>query len=249
MSFPQLRSKLSGNQFKTSSPGSYSLSADSGTFDWSGTQATLTYSSTPAADTSLRVGQLKRQGYPRAFHPSLRKPLKFALPAQAVLTADAGAFVITGSDAALVAPIAKLSVRTKGNRAWPRPFAPSPFGQFRSERGVNIIGYSTVALAYALEVDPGAFTIDGPEAILGHQHRLTASESSYVIGGQVASLLVGRHLSAESGAYAITGTDITFGFGLVLDPGEFFVSGASANLIYSGAPAQATGSMMLLGVG
>jgi hypothetical protein len=231
----------------------YVLLANAGAYSWVGTDASLTYGAL-AVNSSLSTTDLKRRNYPRAFHPSHQKPFRFAVAGAYTLTADPGAVTWTGSDAGLIfsaASIMAANFKRRNSSAWPRPFAPTTFGQLRSDRDrifpQDVFGQPGVQ-TYFLGADPGNFDITGIDVNLSWLHILTASEGAVVIAS-VVNTLYGRVLQANTGAFTITGTAALADYSLAATSGSFLIGGASANLIYSGAPPSSTGSLLLLGVG
>lgn len=75
--------------------------AEGGTYAITGADANLLGTSTPT--TLSFSGGLKNKGYPRAFHPSLAKPIRVSTPPLTAftLTADPGEYSYTGTTASL----------------------------------------------------------------------------------------------------------------------------------------------------
>lgn len=133
------------------------------------------------------------------------------------LTADAGSFAVTGTDASL------------------------EFGRrVSADSGAFAITGTDAGLVYTMVVNgtPGEFNITGTDATLLYNRRLAADAGSFAVTGTDASLEFNRRLSAESGSFAVTGTDATLtydqpgAYTLTAESGSFGVTGADASLLY-----------------
>ncbi len=191
----------------------HEVTADPGVYNWSGVDAFLNYDSDQITDTiSISQALAKyRKAYPRAFHPGHKEPFRFGLPQNFSLSAETASYVWTGTDATTTyTPFSpNVSQRERKHHSWPRPFAPSPFGQLRSERNYNLIS--------------GQANLE-----------LVAETTEYSWAGIAATVQAARQISAESGSFSWTGTDATlnFGFTVTADPGTYSWTGTDANLEY-----------------
>jgi hypothetical protein len=152
-------------------------------------------------------------------------PWKFSVgspgaAADPVLSADAGAFTLTGSAADL--------------RVTRRVVA---------DTGSFTVAGSDATLIYSgtdkvLSADAGSFALTGSDATLRVTRRLAADTGVYDFDGAAASLRRGRSLSADAGAFVLTGSDAAFARTrrLSADAGAFVLVGSAADLIYSAAP-------------
>lgn len=191
----------------------YAVAANTGEFLWSGTNATLTYSAGVAASNLLSTNIAKyRKNYPRAFHPGHSKPFRVGYPQNYSLGADSGSYAWTGEDTSLtVAQLRFMSQRPKGFKVWPRPFAPSPFGQLRSSRNLNRLNQLANPSNQIIVAESGNFTWNGTDV----------------------ALVIARKISAESGSFSWTGTNVTLrkGHTLLTDAGSFAWTGVAATLL------------------
>jgi len=228
----------------------YTLTADPGTYTASGSSANLLvgYKITAAGSSYLITGadaglndvaapanflsitQLKRHNYPRAFHPTLRKPIRIALTAvqDYIIAANPGEYIIGGEAASLTATTPQISRRIKARSTWPRQFAPSVFGQLVSKRRPPRDLFASQS--YVIAASTGTYTYTGVTAALRTAYRVTASAGSYALTGTDATLTKGL-LAANSGSYAITGTSASLEVShkLVADSGSYAVSGTNAS--------------------
>lgn len=127
------------------------------------------------------------------------------------LTADPGAFTLSGANAAM--------------RAGRRLVADA--GSF-ALTGVN----AGLRVARRLTADSGSFALTGTDTTLRAARRLTADSGTFVLSGQVATMRAARRLAADSGAFALAGGDIAIVLGTTLtaESGAFVLSGADAAL-------------------
>lgn len=207
----------------------YRLSAESGSFSWNGTDANLTETLSENDRMTVNISKY-RLSYPKAFRPPLSKPMRFAYPAQLSISAESGDFSWLGTDAALIQRNpGSNSQRVKGNRAWPRPFAPSPFGQLRSERTLNLL---VVTATTIIQAEFGTFSWTGSDTALRVARKVTADSGTFSWTGIAATLRKGHTLTADSGAYNWTGTDATLRVTRKIDSsaGSYEWIGTSADL-------------------
>lgn len=133
------------------------------------------------------------------------------------LTADAGAFTLTGQDAS---PLVDRVVTADAA-------AFTMTGQDAS-----------LLVGYAVAADAGAFTASGQDADFLRGYVLAAEAGAFVLTGQDATLTIpGSYtLTAEAGSFAITGQDASFlrGYIFTVDPGALVLTGQNASFRYSG---------------
>ncbi len=231
--------------FAATFPRTYRLTADPGSYGLTGSVANL---SQGLVQTSiLSRTNLKKRNYPRAFHPSLRKPMKFAAPTAYVLAADPGSYTSTGSAASLLAPGPTISIRDRVGRAWPRAFAPSPFGQLRSKRTANLL--KPPVATYSIQADLGAYAVAGSQAGVTAARKITATAGAYTETGAAATLNKGFTLAANPGTYAVTGSAATpkAGRTVAANAGSYTATGVAASLNKGGTIAAVSGSYAVTG--
>lgn len=242
------------------------FSAESGSYSVTGTAATLTsgrvlvagvggYSlngvaadlqfGAPTARMSVLPKPAWRGNYPRAFHPSLRKPIRQSGPASIVLTAASGSYEITGSEADLRA--IDLTFTFNKPQAWPRPFAPGPWGHRTTQRSLNRIGGSATAF-FAIDSAPGTYTWSGTAAALSKHYVFVAEPGVYAVAGATATFRFG--MPADAGAYLLTGTAATLRSDRILGAtlGAYTVSGTDAGLLVTVPGAEADGPHAMTGL-
>lgn len=219
---------------------------------------------------SLSVNYDWQRNYPRAFHPSHRKPFKQAPPFNFVFVADEGAYTLTGSDVNFIAPVPALRVRSE-NLAWPRPFAPSVFRHFRNpqldranplagrldkvvfaEVGPFVIAGADAAIqkGFVVAANAGPFILSGTAANFVRPYRVVGTSGSYTLGGTVAILRRGFKVPAVAGSYAVTGTDAALQKStkiITADSGTYTLTGTAATLKYGHVLPAAVGSYTLTG--
>lgn len=207
----------------------YKLVAGAGSYAVSGTDATL--NNVEAPQQLLSTTQLKRYNYPRAFHPSLRKPIRFAVTATQdyILAANPGSYAVGGEAATLTASsdVQILRRRPKKPNTWPRQFAPTEFGQLRSEK---------LRRRQAIGLNPS-------QAFF-----LIASAGSYAVSAGTTVIIAGRKVVPAAGTYAITGTDAILTKGLLPAlAGSYALTGTAASLEHSHVLIAGAGSYVLTG--
>lgn len=143
------------------------------------------------------------------------------------LTADAGAYTLSGVDAVL----------TRGIRLT------ADAGAY-SLTGVDAaLTYTPGSGAYTLTADTGSYTLSGNDAGLTFARSMAADVGSYTLSGVDAGLVLGRSLTAETGAYALAGVDADLiytalgptAYTLSCESGAYSIAGQDAALQFSGA--------------
>jgi hypothetical protein len=148
------------------------------------------------------------------------------------LTADPGAFTLTGNTANLVRarvmPAATGAYTLAGNAA-------------NLVRGRRLVA------------DAGAYAFTGADVGLVYTsvggYTLPADAGSFALTGGNANLVYGRVLSAAPGAYTFTGSaaGLRYARRLVADPGAYALVGYDATLTYSGGgPAPMDGHLVVI---
>ena len=187
---------------------------------------------------------------------SLDYPFNLALTNTYVLTAESGAFTITGTDADLIAE--NRLVAESGAFTWAGQDAALIFSStLIAESGAFTWTGTDATLLwsgsnYVLAADSGTFTWTGTDAILdwsGANIILDAESGAYTWIGTDADLLVAKPLSAESGSYDIVGTDANLIYTNILqaDSGSFTIIGTDADLIFSPLLQAASGTFVIDG--
>jgi hypothetical protein len=145
-----------------------------------------------------------------------------------VMPADSGAYVLTGTAAAL----------EYGRRL------DAASGSY------TLTGTAAGLLAgRKIAADSGAYTLTGSDAALKHGRRLDAASGSYSLTGTAAGLLAGRKIAADSGAYALTGqtAGLLAGRKLAVDSGSYTLTGTAAGLLAGRKLAADSGAYDLAG--
>ena len=182
------------------------------------------------------------------------QPASFVLSGQAatllkteVLNAQPGALVITGQDATMtVAPAlqnyeldAQPGVLSLGG---------APAGLLKasviqaSPAGLSVSGASaSLVRGRLLVAEPGALSLVGQDASLTvatPQIDLDAQPGEFTLAGAPAALLRSRVMAANAGVFSVTGAAATGSRGYVVNAlhGAYSANGASATLLWSGAP-------------
>lgn len=203
------------------------LTADAGAFSIAGADANFLLSGGPV---NISISYDWERRYPRAFHPALRKPIKQALPVQAVLFADSGSFIITDGEADL--RIIELRFTWEREVAKPRPFAPGRWGQLSNQPQGNLYKPVQAGLTnYSITASGGSFTWSGsPTGLLYHRVMPAESTSFTISGGTTSQNLRKLH---DTGSYVITGTPVAFTRTYVLTcaAGSYAIAGTDINLI------------------
>lgn len=148
------------------------------------------------------------------------------------VTADAGAYAVTGQDASL------------------------EFGYaVDAAAGSYTLTGSDAALEFGFEVaaDAGAYTLTGQDASLEFGREVAADAGSYGVTGQDASLEFGYAVDADAGTYTFTGQDaslvyeIAGEYTLAADAGSYTITGADAGLEFGYAVDADLGAYALTG--
>lgn len=141
------------------------------------------------------------------------------------LTADAGTYALTGVDAGLT--FARRLLADAGSY---------------SLMGIDAtLVYVPGGGAYTLTADTGAYSLTGNDAGLTFARSMTADVGSYTLNGVDAGLVVGRRLTADTGAYALAGVDADLiytalgptAYALTAETGSYVLSGNAAGLTYT----------------
>ena len=120
-----------------------------------------------------------------------------------------------------------------------------PFLEFRTTK----IYVNSVATAFTLAVDIGAYTLSGITSNLEYGRVLGAAVGSYSKSGTSANLEYGHVLVGAIGSYALSGIAASLESGRVLDAavGSYSESGVAANLEYGHVVSAVGGSYALAG--
>ncbi len=218
---------------------SYSLSADVGAYSWTGVDANLF--STPVATGTAVPFHFKTHTWPRPFAPNKHGQLR-NVPTLANLlinptganfgtTGEAGTYLWTGADAALV--IARKVAADSGTYSWTGTVATLNYGK-------------------TITLESGTYVWVGTAADLAATVTMVADAGEYLWTGTSATLsTAGRFITADPGSYSWTGTAVTFPTArhLDVDVGEYIWLVADANLMWSAQPQGGAAKMLLLGVG
>lgn len=104
----------------------------------------------------------------------------------------------------------------------------------RSGRWDNL---NSLAIAYTLSLDAGAYSVAGTDAGLLKGSKIIADAGSLSIDGVAAGLLVGHKLAADAGSMSISGTvaGLLAGWKLAADAGAYIISGVDATLVHDEA--------------
>lgn len=97
------------------------------------------------------------------------------------------------------------------------------------------VGPNAGAAAFALDAQPGAFTLSGIAIGALASRIVDAQAGAYSLSGVAAGVLAGRMVDAATGAYILTGVaaSLQAGRALSLDPGAYTLTGSVADLIAS----------------
>jgi hypothetical protein len=135
-------------------------------------------------------------------------------PSESTLSADSGAYSLTGSDAALNKALA-----------------------LSADSGAYNLTGSDAELSKtsgeALSADSGSYSLVGSDATLNRTRSLSADSGSYNMTGSSAELTINRSLSADSGAYDVTGAAATLTQAKIIsaDAGSYALDGQAATFI------------------
>ena len=144
------------------------------------------------------------------------------------LTADAGAFTLTGTAATLL---------------W-KQILDAAAGSF-------VLTGSAVTMnkGFTMAAAAGSFTLSGTAADLLHDHTLDAAAGSYTLSGTAAGLLHAHLLDAAAGSFVLSGTAATLLQKQILTAsgGTFTLSGTAADLLHDQILDAAGGTFTLTG--
>jgi hypothetical protein len=167
------------------------------------------------------------------FEP-IRRPPIWSVPSGATytLTADAGTFTLSGTDADVLL-----------NR-----LLDADAGTFSlSGQDVNLL------FNHLLTTDSGSFALTGQNVDLLFNRLLSAEPGSFSLSGVDVNLLLGRVLGADAGSFILTGTDVDLIYSggatytLTAEPGSFSLSGTNASLLLYRLLSADAGSFSLVG--
>jgi hypothetical protein len=193
--------------------------------------------------------------HPPVYRPSAQLlPFKPAVTGAFTLTAEAGAFAITGFDANLeqghlVTAEAGAVAITGFDANLEQGYAVT------AEAGaVAITGFdATFIRDYQITAEAGAVAITGFDANLEQGYAVTAEAGAVAITGFDANLEQGHLVTAEAGAFAITGFDATLtvagggAFVLTAEAGAVAITGFDANLEQGYAVTAEAGAVAITG--
>jgi hypothetical protein len=202
-----------------------SIPADSGAYTLTGTSLVLSYNSLSA---DLSVSPKWQRNIPRAFQPALFGKRRFNSTNTYAVVANSGTYTFVGTDASLSpTQIGNVNQRDKLRRAWPRAFAPGPWGHLTLSRSVNRISYTTAS--YSVIAGNGTYTLTGSSVNLLEQHVIPVQSGN--IGWNVfsATLNRGRTLASDVGIFNITSPEALFAIGMPATAGNWIWTGASSN--------------------
>lgn len=147
------------------------------------------------------------------------------------ITADGGAYALTGATAAL--------------RAGRRLTASA--GAYTITGADALRDFSMVAAA-------GSYAFTGAVAALSHGYRLTAAGGSYALTGAAAGLKAGRKIAAAAGSYTLTGAAATLTYTpagadpvLTADAGTYTLTGAAVGFAVAHKVSTAGGTYAFTG--
>jgi len=144
------------------------------------------------------------------------------------LTADAGAFTLSGTAATLL---------------W-KQILDAAAGSF-------VLTGSAVTMnkGFTMAAAAGSFTLSGTAADLLHDHTLDAAAGSYTLSGTAAGLLHAHLLDAAAGSFVLSGTAATLLQKQILTAsgGTFTLSGTAADLLHDQILDAAGGTFTLTG--
>lgn len=217
----------SGSYVVTGTDGNFAvtLSTDSGAYDWTGSATTLTYNSLSA---DLAVNHDWQREYPRAFQRSLYGKRGFNFVNEYATTATSGSYTVVGTDAGFATTQVGqwINQRDAKKRAWPRPFAPSPWGHFTNQRSTNRLSYATQS--YALISSNGSYTVTGTAASLLEGHILSATAGAVDWNVFAVNLNRGRTLVSDVGSFVFTSPSANFTIVMPATSGSWVWTGSSS---------------------
>lgn len=166
------------------------------------------------------------------------------------LTADAGAFTLTGQSATLKAtrtlPVAAGSFTLTGQAAALKAghVVTAAVGTFTlTGQAAGLSATRTVAAA------TGSFTLSGQAATLKATRTMPAAVGTFTLSGQDVGLVVPGKLTADAGAFTVSGQDVSLRVGrtLACSAGSFTFTGQSAGLACTRRLTVSSGSFVLTG--
>jgi hypothetical protein len=135
-----------------------------------------------------------------------------------VVGASAGAFALTGTDASLqygrtlTAAAGTFNLTgTDATLAYNRVLTAAAGAYALTGTDASLV-YTPAGggTTYTLTADTVAFSLTGTAATLAYNRVVTAAAGSYALSGTAATLTRGFNMTATGGAYTFTGTDATF---------------------------------------
>lgn len=169
------------------------------------------------------------------------------------LTADAGSYAVTGTDATL-----KVGRKVAANTDAYAVTGTDATLKVGYKVAANTDAYTvtgtdaTLKVGYKIAANTDAYTLTGQDASLLYGYTVTADAGSYTITGTDAGLKIGYKIAATTDAYTLTGQDVTLTYSaadktLTADAGSYTVTGTDATLTAARKIAAAAGSYDILG--
>jgi len=169
-----------------------------------------------------------------------------------VLSASAGSFVETGSDATLkhgylVSASAGSFVETGSDASLSATRRVSASAGSFVETGSD----ASLSTTRRVSASAGSFVETGSDASLEHGYLISASAGSFVETGSDASLSATRRVSVSAGSFVETGFDATLEHGYLVSAsaGSFVETGSDAELIHGGNKVLVADSGLFVWVG
>lgn len=101
-----------------------------------------------------------------------------------------------------------------------KTLSPSSYTLDYSGYAQPVVGLASTAAGYSITASNGSYSLSGQTATLVKTRVLSAQAGSYSISGQIAALSLSRLISAQNGVYSVAGN--------------------TANIVYSGGPTPVT---------
>ena len=160
------------------------------------------------------------------------------------LTADTGAFNLTGNDATLTGPATAytLTADTGAFTLTGNDVDPDADRQLTVSTGTFTLTGNDAILTKSsfakFVVDTGTFTLTGNDTALKADHDVAASTGSYTLAGNASDLPADRQLVADTASVSLAGNDATLTYSaaeptLIAATGEFTLTGGDATLTVS----------------
>ncbi len=152
------------------------------------------------------------------------------------LDADSGSFVLTGTDAGLLAD--RQIIAGSGSFTLTGTDATLQHGYTLDADSASFVLTGTDAAlerTRVLTAESGTFTLTGTAAGLLADRTLSADSGSFSYTGAAAGLLADRLLGADSGAYTLTGADVSLEY--TPNEGAYVLDAESATFVLSGTDA------------